>query len=258
MAIKKVYRKRAVRRVAKKAAAPKKFGYVKSRGNLLKDVSMLKKMVRRTKPEVKYITNPVSSDLVGQVDGNGGGASGFFITNTCGAGVGVGDRNGLETKLIGINMRMQFSQQSAATGPIRLIMDVFKFTDRSSTIANLVNLIYQTDSISGVVDYNSTRNPSYVREYKRIYSRKISLKPDNFSGQLMLADLKGLIKQNQKLRYAATTTADAVNYGYAVIIRSDTGNKSTTTASTNTNIANTAVSTGVLYRIFYKTYYTDV
>jgi len=258
MAVKKVYRKRAVRRVAKRATAPKKFGYVKSQGNLLRDVNRLKKMVKKAKPEVKWIENPASADLVGQVDsGAGGGASGFFITNTCGAGVGVGDRVGLETKLIGINMRMQFQQQSAATGPMRLILDVFKFTSRPGTIGTLVNNAYNTDNMSEVVDYNSTLNPNYKKEYMRIYSRKIYLRPDNFSGQLMIADLKHLIKQNQILRYASTTSADAVNMGYAVVIRADVGNKGAS-ASTNTNVAVTAANTGAQYRIFYKSYFTDV
>lgn len=254
--IRKVYRKRGVRKVAKKA--PKKFGYVKSQGNLLKDVNRLKKLVKRAKPEVKWIANPMSSDLIGQVDGNGGGASGFFITNTCGAGVGVGDRQGLETKLIGINLRLQFSQQSAGTSPMRMIMDVFKFTSRPSTLGTLINNAYQTDSISGVIDYNSTLNPNYLQEYKRIHSRRVYLRPDNFTGQLMISDLKILLKQNQKLRYASSTSADAVNMGYAVVIRADTGNKNTTTASTLTTVANTAVSTGAQYRVIFKTYFTDV
>jgi len=256
MPIRNYRKRRVVRRTTKKV--PKKFGYVKSSGNLLKDVKMLKKYVKRTKPEVKWLESPTSSDLVGQVDsGAGGGASGFFIANTCGAGVGISDRSGQEIKLIGLNLRMQFQQQSASTGPMKLILDVFKFTSRPGTIGTLVNNAYNTDNMSNVVDYNSTLNPNYKKEYMRIYSRKIFLRPDNFSGQLMLSDLRHLIKQNQILRYADTTSADAVNMGYAVVIRADVGNKGAS-ASTNTNVAVTAANTGAQYRIFYKSYFTDV
>lgn len=243
------------RRVTKKA--PKKFNYVKSEGNLVKDVNRLKKLVKKVKPEVKYIQPAGGNDLVGQVSVNATGSNGFFITNTCGSGVGNGDRVGNETKLIGINCRLQIQQMSASTQPIRCIFEIFKFTDRTSSISQMLPYIYQPDSISGVIDYNSTRNPSYINEYKRIASRKVYLRADNFSGQAINTCVKMFVKQNQKLRYSSTTSADAVNYGYALFVRADNGNRDGATASTLTNIPVTATSTGARYYYVFKTYFTD-
>lgn len=246
---------------SKSKKAPKKFNYVKKEGNLVKDVAYLKKMVARAKPEVKQYLATATSDLVGQVDGNGGGTSGFMIRTNIGGGVGAyGVRIGEEIKLIGIQLRMQFQQQSACAIPTRYVIDVFRLSDPAATIGDVISRAYNTDTITSLIDYNSTLNQLYKSDYKLIFRRKLYLAQDNLANVNMNKDLLTLIKQNINLKYNGTSTADAVNYQYALVVRADSGNRSTTTANTNlsTIINQTAVNTGAKYAYTWKLYYTDV
>lgn len=238
-------------------SAPK-FNYVKSKGNLAQDVKYLKKMVKRSRPEVKFYQVTPSSNLVGQVDGNDSGASAFAISNTIGGGVGsYSARVGEEMNLIGIQLRLQFQQQSANNLATKYKVEVFRLSDDSVTLAEIINRVYEADTISQVVDINSTRNQLYMSDYKKIGSRTVYLPADNMSGTNMIKDLKMFIKRQDRLRFNGTGTANSVNYQYVCIVRANSGNRSTTTASTNALVSQTAVSTGAKYTYYYKNYLTD-
>jgi len=244
--------------LSKKPKENKKFDYVKSQGNLVKDVKYLKKMVKRDKPEVKMITSTPTSDTVGQIDGTGGGASGFLINLSTGGGVGAyAARLGEEIKLIGINLRLQFSQQSAASSPAYFIVNVVRFDDPTADISGVINKTFSNDTISGVVDTNSTRNQLYLTDYKIVFSKRIYMPADNISSQKMVKDMKVLVKQNFILKYNGTSTAAPVNSRYALIVRASNGNKSASVAGSNTLLTQTAVSTGYVYSHFTKSYFTD-
>lgn len=256
----RVYKKRRVTRKVTKSA-PKKFGYVKSQGNLLRDVKMLKSMVKKTKPEVKWLAlGTPQSVLIGQSNVNASGVDGFYISMGMPAGVGNGNRIGEELKLIGMQLRMQFAQQSALTVGAHYIVDIIKFTDKSPTsLAGVIDKVYNTDTITGLIDTNSTLKNQYKKEYIRIFSKRVYLPADTQSSAAnTLKDLKLFVKQNQRLEYEGTASSNPLNWLYCCIIRASTGNSSTTTASTLPLINNTAANTGAKISYTYKSFYTDV
>jgi len=237
--------------------APSKFNYVRKTGNLAKDVAKLKRQVNKTKPEVKFTDMTPSSVLCGQVTANLTGANGFFIPLTIGTGNANGGRIGNSVKCIGHFLRMQLTQQSALAIGVKYIIDVWKTDDINSSIAALIPLCYEADSITGVVDTNSSQNLHYRKIYKKIKTKVVYLPADATSSVNLLRDIKLFVKQRQILEWPDTTGTSPMNMNYFVIIRASAGNHSTTTASTNPLVQLKIVNTGAQLSYVCKSYYTD-
>lgn len=219
---------------------------------------LLKKQKKEVEMKKQTLASPVSSSL-GQVNNNGSGVLCLDITGcmSIGSAAGGSDRVGLKANLKGIFLRYQVQQQSALAIGVKYILEVWKTNDTNIATGSFPGMVFNTDSISGVIDYNSTRSMLYRNIYKRVYAKSFYIPPDNLSSVNSFIDKKVLIKQRQLLEWPTTATSNPQNVRYLVTIRASAGNLNTTTASTLSNIPLTAVNTGATCYIMATSYFTD-
>lgn len=245
-----------------KSKAPKKFNYSKRSSNLVNDVKKLQKTVTNMKKSVEVkrsIELNVASYSVAQVNANNTGALCIYAPVSTADGVDVPNRVGEKIRLIGYSIRGQIAQMSALVTPMRVLVEVWKTDDVvTSPVGNHLPYIFQADTISGVIDINSTRTPQYMNVYKKVYGKSYYIGPDNYSGLTQIKDFKIFLKQKQNLHYVGTSSTAPSNMCYLITVRCSTGNASTGTASTLPNIVNTAVNTGVFFRATSNMYFTDL
>lgn len=242
--------------VVKKKTPMKKVSSMK----LARDVSILKKKVKSQRPEVKTTDITPSSVVTGQVKVNLTGAECIDISPSIGTGNANGGRIGNQCLAIGNFLRIQLRQQSAGAIATRYIVDVWKTDDVNLTTGStgtFLPFVYNADTISSVIDYNSSRNMIYRGIYKRVFTKKVTLSADQTSSVNTTKDLKVLIKDNQIMQWPDTVGSAPMNVRWFLTVRADSGNASTATASTLPLIAQTAINTGAVMSYCVKCYYVD-
>lgn len=254
----KKYAKRVVRKVG---GAIKRRYYKKGNVNvkrIAKDVRFLKSVLN---PEKKRIViNNTSNTPVGQVNGNTSGHLILDLTPLPVVGTGYQQRNGASIRLHSAYYQFQLYDQTATSSPVRVKFMLFsvKGTPQStSTIPS--QLLTPTPFITGgtVYDYNSAYNPDFLKQYKMIKCWSRTMQPDQLSGQRIIKDVTVPLKfRNTHIRFNADSTVIASGQLILMILL-DNGNMSASTASTLTNVPQTAVNTGlsVNYNLMY--YYYD-
>lgn len=259
------YRKRRGRKVVrpyKKRMVKRNVGIKK----IAKQVRRLKNEIKRQVEVKEYTPTDIFANTVGQVDANSSGSRVFQLNAmNLAQGVDSVNRVGVKVKHIGMSFRFQLATQTAAELANRLIIDVYRSPDFQSSDAGLRDQLYETDSISTVVDANSTRNYEFIKSkfnpngiHTLIKSKSVYIKRDEVTNQPCHMDFKFFIKQNCLLHYNGPSTQTPNNYRYFVVIRAQTGNRSTATASTLTNLPTGAINTGVLVRFQTTSYFVDM
>lgn len=240
---------------AKVRTRPAKMANVEA---LAKSISRLKKNLRKNVELKKYSPASLDAFNVGQVNINATGAvcRQLDIVNVP-SGVNEAERVGTEVKLIGLQMRFQIQQQSTAVFYNKLIVEVYRTPDFQISLANVPATLYEIDSISGVVDANSTRAKEYMKTYTRIAKKVVYLKQDQITSETVVKDFRMFIKQNQVLSYAGGSTGLPINYRYLVVYRCQNGNSNTSTASTLSTIPMVQANTGILVRTTHTDWYID-
>lgn len=220
---------------------------------ITRDVMMLKKMVNAEK---KMIDGTNLSGLVGQVNANVGGGVSLDLTPTITQGIGYTNRNGRSLKFSGLNIRMQLNQQTSTHDGGKFMLYVVLPTDTSTT-ANAYSEFFDNDKLTGIQDFNSNRNPDYMKNFKIILKRQLTIRPDNYSGApQVVKDYQFNLKLNHHLRYDKDTAVITEGQMLCFIVASS-GNISTTTASTLPNVAHAAINTGFGYAIATRFWYYD-
>lgn len=220
--------------------------------------------------EKKYDTKYSGSTLnVGQVNGNDSGHLIFDITPTPLEGAAFNERIGQKIAVTGLVFDFQVVQMAAmVTGPAHIHVDIFqKVGDASLTIANFIDDIYDTNvfidqqnaGTNSIYDAYSERNMDYFRTYRKVRSCKIRVNPDSLSaGQNLIASKKLLVKffKPHVVKYNSLGT---VTEGQLImVVRSDIGNSSTTTACTLNGVSATPINTGYTFRYNIREFYTDL
>jgi len=255
-------RKTALKRVmsgARKVSTLNKKAKVINVVAVARSLARFKKEVRKDVEMKKWSPTSMIAGLVGQVNGNGTAAyvADLDILNT-GQSVDQDDRIGVKVNLKGIHLRCQLQQQSNAQIPMKCIVEIWKTADFGGSLNSIRDSIFAVDSISGVVDINSTKNPEYLGIYKCIASKTVWLAGDNPSTSLtMVKDFKMFIKQRQMLSYAGASATVPQNVRYFMTIRASNGNISSNTISTLSSIPVVAQSSGAIIRYQTTAYYTD-
>ena len=270
------YGKRVVRK-AGRGLVRKGVGMVKKRytnkgGNpkykrMVKDVARVVSMVNAEK---KYVTYPVASFAVGQVDGNASGPRQFDVTPLMSQGTDVSTRNGNSIKICSSFFQFQIQQQSSTiTTPLNFRVELWLAKgiplgaiSSGATTAPITDL-YDTSVFSGVIDMTSTRNMDHYQDYRLIASRKVYLPGDQVAGgDIQCRTFTMPIKWNQgkghHVRYSGTSgsSADIANGQIFMVFRCDVGNKSATTASTK-DIPLTVINSGINVKLGYKHWFYD-
>lgn len=248
----------------RKARAYNRPAKVASVANLAKQVKRMKTQIRREFEIKKWDTAAVQTGSIGQVNGNVTGAVGVDL-NLCAmpSGLGNGERVGEKITLKGFQLRLQMVQQSAAAPANNFYVEIWRTTDFTAT-STAITYLYEVDSISGVIDYNSSINKDYAGKkngYKSLYQmvarKRIYIKEDTVSSISQFKNIKVFVKQNQELMYSGGVSQNPNNVRYFMVIRAANGNASSTTASTVTGIPIAAVNTGAGYYASTTAWYVD-
>lgn len=260
------YKRRGYRR---KVGYKKKPVYRKARrqsvAKLARRVTKLSNRISKTQEVKEYTPVDIFANTVGQVDVNSSGTR-IFQLNAMNipAGVNDGERIGIQAKMIGMSIRFQFTQQSQAEPYNKFIIDVWKTNEFSYSDSGLRDVLYDTDSISGVVDANSTRNMEFIKSktnpsgmFELLKTKVVTLKEDQVSGHMTFKDCKIFIKQQQLLSWGGPSTNVPINCRYFIAIRAQIGNRNPTTPSTLTTVPVLVTNSGALVRFQHTDYYVD-
>lgn len=246
---------------AKSAAKPAKMANIVA---LSKQVKRLKTSMRREYELKKWDSSTIHNNTVGQVNGNISGVQ-IFDINLCqmASGLNANERVGEKTILKGIYLRMQLQQQISAAAKNMFYVELWRTSDFTAT-STIINYLYDIDSISSIIDYNSTYNKDYVgkksgykQPYQLVARKRVVVKEDTVSNVSQFQNVKLFVKQNQELLYSGGANQSPTNVRYLCVIRAANGNSSSGTTSTLTGVPITAVSTGAQYWASFTAWYTD-
>lgn len=265
----KTFRKRVrkfVRSGARTLGKAIKNRYTSKRGlrfnNIAKDVMMLKSMVNAEK---KRIITTVSNVPLGQLRGidAGGGYYAADVTPIPAQGLTNSTRNGSSIKLSSSFYQFQITQQSSNISPISGIMEFFLVKGDPALPLDMVTARYLPNSFASpqnLYDKSSMLNPDNFALVSCIRRVPFYIPGDQQGSQLYFKTFGVGIKYNKgnghHIRYNANTTN--VTQGQIIlVIRCDSGNCSTITTATHTNVPQTATATGLLLNYTQTHYYYD-
>jgi hypothetical protein len=250
---------RAVGRVVRKRYIGK--GKLKT-GQIYRDVMMLKSMINAEK---KRIITVIQNQPLGQVRGNdtNGGVFTQDITPVPVQGTTYNTRSGSSIKLHSTFYQFQITQQSANISPISGIIEIYLIKGEPAFPNDMIVERFVPNAFSSpatLIDKAATLNPDTFNKYKLIRRKPFYIPGDQQSSQLYFKTFTLGLKYNRgnghHIRYDLNTTS--IQQGQLImVIRCDSGNCSTLTASTFTNIPQSAVSTGLLLNYTQTHYYYD-
>lgn len=251
----KKYTRKGSRSVARRSGAKK----VVRSSFRQKVLSVIKKNA-----EKKHFTysNTSSPLTVGQV--NGLNNEGYFILDMSPAinyGGNENQRVGNEIDLTSASLRLQFYQMSATYQNVRLkYMLVACKGAKQLTQGEFAVYFLSPNPFNGIRDYNSSRNPESFNQFQVLRTGYCNLPTDpaSVTAQTTIKEARLGLKLRKPLRikYSNGTTVPTQNQLF-MIIMADSGNNSTTTAST-INVPVKEVNTGVNFNYVMDYYYTDV
>lgn len=228
---------------------------------MVKDINYLKSAINSEK--LRYVIAPGTSPTgIGQINGNAGGHIALDITPTPTQGDGYSNRTGSSVKLHSSNFRFFFTEQSSTMSDLRFKIMVFKVQGNATTAATAFSEIFNANPFTGIVDYNSSRNPDYFKDYKLIKTKycKIPMNPASLVGQQGVKEVRfGMKYRNHHVRWDKNTAV--ITSGQLVMfIFCNSGNAGAVPTSAPWNGASIpvqAISTGGLENHYIEHYYYD-
>lgn len=223
---------------------------------LYKDVMAIKNVINVEKKvyESKF---GFSDQGVGQVDVNANGYVVADITPIPAEGTTYTTRNGRSIKLSGLVIRGQVRQEDNLSSTMKIKMYIIMNKNLTATVnSTLVDQFLNVDPITGLTDFNSVRNPNYYNDFKVIAKKIITLPADNYASTISLKDFQFNLKLRHHIRFNDDSTS-VLNGQMWCLFVANTGNRSFVTASTTSNIANTAIKTGAHLNANFKYFFID-
>lgn len=254
----KSYAKKQVRRAWRAGTKFVKKRYLHKGGmaNVIRDVALIKKVINSEKKLYRASAVPA---VVGQVNGNSNAGLYLDLTPIPSQGTTRSTRNGASVKLCSQYFRFQIVQQSATVSPIRLRFQLFQNVGSQNNINVGVasGELHQSNPFNGLIDYNSNRNPDYLRDWKLLREKKIILPTDPLASTLMIKELAfGMKYKSYHIRFNGDTNVPLQGQ-MIMVITADNGNCSTTTASTTANIPITIINSGATVAYSVDSYFYD-
>lgn len=237
---------------------PNKKGFV-STSRLIKDVALLKSVINSEKKRINAYQQNIA---FGQTNANSSGHWQGEITPQPIQGTGYNQRSGSSVRVHSAYIQMQFRQMSAANSPIRIRIRILK-VDISNTTLGPAAIV--ADAIlpnpfctsASIYDNNTIMDPDSFTKYPIVYDKTITLSADNHSASEMIKNHDIPLKfKNLHTRWSQDSTT--IESGRLImILTTDNGNCSTTTASTVTGCVNLSVNTGVIFSMSSNFYFYD-
>lgn len=225
---------------------------------MVRDVAMLKSMVNAEKK--RFVITSTSAQSIGQVNYNSSGYLAVDITPTPSENATQSGRSGSSVKLNSAYMKFQFYHQSSTVHNIKLKMYVVQVLGVQSTGPGtfLGNMFLSNSFVSpSITDFNSQLNPDYFRQYRIIKQKTVSLPPDSVSNAQVIKEVAVPLKfRNYHVRFNQDTNTVTAGQLFLFIL-ADSGNISSSTASTCTPIPVAGTSTGCLCNYNLTYYYYD-
>lgn len=253
-----------------KRAVKSRYGIGKKRslnvGQMASDVARLATMINAEKKilSIGAANTLATGQVVGQVDFNSTGIRVFDLTPMMPQGSGVSDRTGNSIKLHSSYYQFQVNTQTNVNTAIKLRIEMWSNPSIVQDSADLLARLYVANPFTGLIDYNSARNPDHFNDYRKLYTKVVYLPADQISGQLATKQLAIPFRWNKgkghHVRYTGTGSTnpltDVKSGQFFLIYLADNGN-SNAVASTLTNIPVTGALTGLNVKMSFRHYYYD-
>lgn len=228
-------------------------GYVPKLSTLASDVGLVKRMLNAEK---KMLQSTISAQAVGQISTNATGAYFKDITPIIGQGSQSNQRTGDSVKLSGLFCKFVFIEQGNFNGMGNYKIEIFKVIGQPQTTGTISSQYYQSDPISGVIDYNSQRDADFYAQYKKVYTKNIRIN-SNYGSDIMNKSITIKLRLNHHVRYV-TQTNTVADGQYMMVITGDNGNCANTISTLNAaTIPNTTGYSGFWVNANMNWYYYD-
>lgn len=216
--------------------------------NIAKDVAMLKHLVNVEKKKTDITLSTKTG--VAQFADVALATTGCYavrITPTIYQGIGSAQRTGNSLKIVSSMINIQFTAQEHCRNNTRLRWYIINVPEEDMGLTDLKQKFFDENPFSGVIDYNSARNPDNFTQFKIIKSGTSYIKmeqyPANHSSTRYSANVKCPLRLNHHLKYASNTTAITQKNQFYILVVADNGD--------------TSASTGVDIQFNTRWYYTD-
>ena len=209
--------------------------------------------------EKKRWTNGVNNTAVGQVNGNTSGAYTTDITPVMAQGVTYSTRNGSSIKWTSSYLQLQLIHQSATQSAIKGTIYIIKVKNAVIPSATLLSNFFTPSAFitsTSIYDDNCTRNQDYFKGFAVLKRQRFYVKCDQVSGQAVQKTIKMPLKMGHHVKFSGDTQTLTDGQVWMLIV-TDNGNISSSSASTVGNISNTAVNTGLNLCWSIVNYYVD-
>lgn len=264
--------RKVLKRVAKKAwratkrAAKKRYVTKTGRGirvgQVAKDVMMLKKMINAEKKQfIQKITTPIT---VGQVNGDSSGHQIIDVTPAPAQGTTSVTRNGNSIKLSSSYNELYMVKQGG-NAALKLLVEFYRVPGEpysATEISNgtaIADLFSPNDYITGanIYDMVASRKQDTFRNFRKIYSRVVYFPANNISNVTQVKLVKIPLKWGHHIKFAADGSSAISTGQILMVIRCDSGNRSTSVTNSFTNVAVNGTSTGVSFHYALTNYFID-
>ena len=257
----------AIKKYAKKLAK-KAIGYAKKRyvrkgrpnvGRIVKDVAYLKSVLN---PEKKIYQQNQVDGLVGQCDVNNNGYFLRDITSVMAQGTTNVTRNGNSIRVCSAYAKFQLQMIDASRGPgCTFHAYIIRVRGQPQTLADIPANMFKANSfITGgsIIDVNSDRDEETFSQYQVIAKRVVRFPSNNHNTQHLIKNFRIPLKfKNYHVKFSANGSNVIQDGQLVLLVLSDNGNISTTTASTLVGTQSTAIDTGHRIQMDYTAWYYD-
>lgn len=261
----KSYAKKQVGRAWRAGKRFVKKRYLRKGGlqNVMKDVAMLKSVINSEKLRYTIASSATSPIGVGQIAANAPGYYVADITPALTQGDGYNNRTGSSVKLHSANLRFLFTQQASTLSPLKFKIQIYKVVGNTNTTLGAVSEIFSANPFTGMIDYNSTRNPDYFKDYKLVKTAyaSIPLDPASLTAQKGLKEMRfGLKFKSHHLRWDKNTSV-LTNGQLIMVVFCNSGNSSgtapTITPYTSSTVPVQDINSGGLMNYYIDHFYYD-
>lgn len=228
-----------------------------STARLFRDVALIKSKLNSEKKQIS--TNNVSQ-VVAQCFGTGYGHWISDVTPILSQNVTGTGRIGNSIRVSSMVFKGQLIQQSSAVQAQKIKIEFFMNMGTPVSGSTVIQSIYDTNYLNGLYDINSTRALDTFKNWKLMARRTYTINQDNQSGVTGFKDITiplSFKKSVWKVKYDDSNSNTVQNGQVYMVVTADSGNGSSSTASTNTFIPVTGTSTGSTLNYFINYWVID-
>lgn len=202
-------------------------------GGIFKDVAMLKSLINTEKKRTDVTLSTPAK--IGQYADLSAATTGVYVvrlTPTIAQGVQNNQRSGNSLKIVSAMINMHFTQQTLTTESIRLRWYILNIPEEDMPLGSVETKFLEENPFSGVIDYNSSRDPEYFTQFKIVRSGNVFLKADaTHIARTSSANIKCPLKLNHHLKYNSNSTSDSTKNQFYLYVVADSGDNSLNTGA---------------------------